>query len=120
MEYGEPCMRWPRTLRAPQGLGSKLYPVGSPIPIEMAEPSTCGRTTFGSGRDLAEQLLPIYVHLSCFLVKRSEVLLTSVVGENCEPQANPSLEVTPCKAKPKSVGENFANRPFLSKIQTGL
>ncbi len=28
MEYREPRMGWPRTLRKPQGLGSKLYTCG--------------------------------------------------------------------------------------------
>ena len=32
----------------------------------------------------------------------------------------PSLEVNPCEAKPKNVGENFARERWMSKTQTGL
>ena len=110
----------PRTLRNPQGPGSKLYPVGLSHTNRIGAAKCLWKDDFGWGKDLAAQLLPICVRLFCFLVMRSEVLLTSVVRENCEPEANPSLEVTPCEAKTKSVGENFANRLFLSKIQTGL
>lgn len=49
-----------------------------------------------------------------------QVPLPDAVRENPEPKLNPSLEVTPCEAKAKSGGENFASEPSLSKIQTGL
>lgn len=66
--------------------------------------------------------------LNCFLAyvvvlfyragRRYRLLIP--VRESYEPEPNPSLEVTPCEAKPKSVGENFASGRYLSKTQASL
>ncbi len=66
----------------PASLGQQTLPYLLPhSQIERTSPSSCRRTTFGSGTDLAAQLLPsveLWSYLFCPLIKRSEVSLTEI------------------------------------------
>src|ERR1700674_4299474 len=82
--------------KGPARIDCKLYPAGGPRTNQSDVPKYLPRTTLGPGSDLAAQLLL------------------------CKAKPSPSLEVTPCEAKPKNTGENSARWLWVSMTQIGL
>src|SRR3981081_3835640 len=103
-------MPFKRHLARPRAANFTLWP--SPVRSdEHCQVSVAGRlrvgTKFGG---IIAPLDTSVSFLSSEFIKRGTVLRSnSTVGKIVKRSEVPSLEVSPCEAKPKNVGENFAS-----------